>query len=808
MHNAPTSRTCSGEGVRHQVGKVSALWQKLGRELWQHKGLMASIAMVVATGIMTVMTMRGSYDSLVAARQSYYRQARFADVWAPLKRAPDSVRRTLQQIPGVAAVDTRVTFLATLDIPGLDAPAQGRLVSLPEHGRPLLNDIRLRRGRYLAPGASSEVLISDKFAAAHHYQPGDSLQAVINGRARRLRIVGIAISPEYTYTVPPGALLPDNLRFGILWMSRKVLGPAYDMDGAFNQAVLSLSPDADPRAVLARVDQVLDRYGGLGAYLRKDQPSNQILQSELDSNKVMGTAIPAVFLAVAAFLLNLVLSRLITTQRTTIAVLKAFGYRNREIGLHYLLFAMSAVLVGTVIGTLSGVALGHAYVTMYGAYFDFPSLDYQFSPVLLAVAVLVSVLAAGGGAMLAVRRALRLPPAEAMRPEPPAQFKAGWMERSGLLEQLPSAARMIARNLQRKPWQALLSSLGVAFSVAILIIGLFMFDGMKLMMNLQFQKVQREDLSVTFNEPHAASVRYDFAHMRGVTRVEPFRVAHARLRFGHLQKETAIQGLQPDGRLRRIVSDTGHVHPLPGEGLVLSAIMARQLHLKAGDRVEVDFLEGRRRKTILPVAGIVNDLLGVSAYMTLPALQRVVGGAPMLSGAYLSVNHDALPALKRALKQVPAIAGVSSPTTMHASFQKQLAESLYIGVGFLLGFAGVIAVAVIYNGARIALSERGRELASLRVMGFRRSEVSVLLLGEQALITLLAIPIGCVLGYWLALLVSNAMQSDTYRIPFIVNMQTYVLSVLIVAIAAAASGALVRRRIHRLDLIAVLKTRE
>src|SRR5574337_265901 len=721
MHNAPTSRTCSGEGVRHQVGKVSALWQKLGRELWQHKGQMASIAMVVATGIMTVMTMRGSYDSLVAARQSYYRQARFADVWAPLKRAPDSVRRTLQQIPGVAAVDTRVTFLATLDIPGLDAPAQGRLVSLPEHGRPLLNDIRLRRGRYLAPGASSEVLISDKFAAAHHYQPGDSLQAVINGRARRLRIVGIAISPEYTYTVPPGALLPDNLRFGILWMSRKVLGPAYDMDGAFNQAVLSLSPDADPRAVLARVDQVLDRYGGLGAYLRKDQPSNQILQSELDSNKVMGTAIPAVFLAVAAFLLNLVLSRLITTQRTTIAVLKAFGYRNREIGLHYLLFAMSAVLVGTVIGTLSGVALGHAYVTMYGAYFDFPSLDYQFSPVLLAVAVLVSVLAAGGGAMLAVRRALRLPPAEAMRPEPPAQFKAGWMERSGLLEQLPSAARMIARNLQRKPWQALLSSLGVAFSVAILIIGLFMFDGMKLMMNLQFQKVQREDLSVTFNEPHAASVRYDFAHMRGVTRVEPFRVAHARLRFGHLQKETAIQGLQPDGRLRRIV----------------------------------------------------NDLLGVSAYMTLPALQRVVGGAPMLSGAYLSVNHDALPALKRALKQVPAIAGVSSPTTMHASFQKQLAESLYIGVGFLLGFAGVIAVAVIYNGARIALSERGRELASLRVMGFRRSEVSVLLLGEQALITLLAIPIGCVLGYWLALLVSNAMQSDTYRIPFLPGTGTW-----------------------------------
>ncbi|AVO42749.1 FtsX-like permease family protein [Simplicispira suum] len=787
---------------------MNTLHRKLLRELWQLKGQMASIALVVATGIMTVLTMRGSYDTLVQAQQSYYAQTRFADAWAPLKRAPNSLRERIQAIPGVANVDTRVSFLATLDLPGLDAPAQARLVSLPEQRRPEINDIRIRSGRYLAPGAASEVLISSKFADARALKPGDTLRAIINGRARTLDIVGIAISPEHTYAVPPGALYPDDKRYGVLWMGRKVLGPAYDMDGAFNEAVLTLSPDANPQAVLSRIDTLLDPYGGLGAYLRKDQASHLILQGELDSNKVMGTVVPAVFLGVAAFLLNLVLTRLIATQRGEIAVLKAFGYRSREVAIHYLLFAMAAVAFGAAIGAVAGTLLGSAYVNLYGAYFDFPQLDYQLSPLLLAIATAITVVAAAAGALLAVRRAALLPPAEAMRPEPPASFKPGWLERSGLTRPLPSSARMVLRNVQRKPLQALLSSLGVSFSVAILIIGLAMFDGVQWMMDLQFRVIQREDLSVSFDEPRTVAVTYDFYNLPGVTRVEAYRLAPARLRSGHFEKEIAIQGLAPDGRLRRIVSASGGEQPLPAEGLVLSAILARQLHLAVGDQVDVAFLEGQRRRMQLPVAGIVDDLLGVSATMNRDALQRAIGGPVMVSGAYLSVAADALPQLERTLKAAPAVAGVASPSTMLASFEKQMDDSLFIAVGFLLGFACVIAVAVIYNGARISLSERGRELASLRVMGFRRSEAAMLLLGEQALITLMAIPIGWLLGYGLSYAVVAALQTDTYRIPLVVHAPTYLLAAAIVVAAAVASGALVRRRINRLDLIAVLKTRE
>ena len=484
---------------------MHALSLKLWRELWQLKGQMISIALVVATGTMTVVTMRGSYDSLVQAQQAYYRETRFAQIWAPLKRAPESMRTAVATLPGVTAVDTRVVGAASLDLPGLDAPAQGLFISLPERGRPRLNDIRLDQGRYIAAGHPDELIVNQKFAQARRLGPGDALQAIINGRSRRLSIVGVANSPEYAYALPPGSLFPENDRFAVVWMGRRALEAAWNMDGAFNEIVVTLAPAASEAATIAALNRLLAPYGGTGAYARSQQMSHQILQGELDQNKVMDTAIPAAFLLVAAFLLNLVLGRLITTQRAEIALLKAFGYRDREVGAHYLMFAMVAVLAGAALGLATGIALGHGYIAI-------------------------------------------LPPAEAMRAEPPASFEAGWLERSGIAARLAAAVRMILRNLGRKPLQLVLSSVGVAFSVAILVVGLFMFDGVRYMMDMQFRQIQREDLSVSFNESLDAAARFDLAHLPGVSHVEVFRSVPARLVAGHREQSVAIQGVSADSR--------------------------------------------------------------------------------------------------------------------------------------------------------------------------------------------------------------------------------------------------------------------
>lgn len=788
--------------------RVRALNRKLLRECWHLKGQMLSIALVVATGMMTVLTMRGSYEALVDAQQRYYNQMRFADVWTALRRAPDSLLERIEDIPGVALADTRVSFLATLDLEGLDAPAQGRFVSIPETGRPVLNDIQLTRGRLVAPGAPDEVVISEKFALARGLEPGATLRAIINGRARTLDVVGMAISPEHSYAVPPGSLLPEDDRYGILWMGRRTLGPAYDMDGAFNEAFVKLAPGANELAVMAQLNTLLAPYGGFGAYPRRDQASHMMLQGELDQNRVMGTAMPAIFLAVAVFLLHLVLGRLITTQRGEIAVLKAFGYRDWEVGRHFLMFAVVAVLLGALMGAVGGWYLGGAYIGIYRQYFDLPGLEFRLSPALLLLALGLSIAGACSGALGAVRKAVALPPAEAMRPEPPARFEPGPFERLGIGRLLPASGRMILRNVERKPLQAFFSSLGVAFSTAILIIGLFMYDGVLHMIDLQFRQIQREDITVSFLQNVSGASRHELARMAGVTRVETYRMAPARLRNGHLSRETAIQGMEPDGQLRRIVTASGAVRQLPAEGLVLSRILADRLRVQVGDVISVEMLEGRRQATSAQIAGIVDDFLGVSAYMTLPALHRLTAEEDVISGAYLAVTQPQRDTLYRALKQVPAVAGVASPSSMLASFEQEMAQNIFISVGFLVGFASVIAVGVIYNGARIALSERGRELASLRVMGFHRREVAVLLLGEQAVITVLAIPLGGVIGYALAWLMVSSLQTDTFRVPYVITAQTLLIAAAVTIAAAALSALAVRRRLDSMDLISVLKTRE
>ena len=768
---------------------------------------MISIAAVTATAIMTVLTMRGTYESLYEARESYYQTSRFPDIWANLERAPESVRSLIQQIEGVSVVDTRVTFASTLDLENQVTPAVGRFYSAAPPSE-MLGALHLRSGRWVSENDRNQVMVSEKFALANSFSEGDTLKAIINGRLRYLEIIATAISPEHSYAVPPGSLFPDDEQYGILWMSRQAMGAAFNMEGAFNEVALIIASNADIRHVQAELDQILKPYGGLGSYTRATQISNLILESELNSNKQMGTMIPAIFLAIVAFLLNIVLNRLISTQRQEIAVLKAFGYTNLDVGLFYLKFAYVAVIGGAIIGIFGGVWLGDLMVTVYRDYFDFPDLAYSLSPQLLAISISISFLAATVGALSGVRSAISLPPAEAMRPQAPARFSIGLIEHFAVLKKLPSATRMVVRNIERRPGKTLFSAIGVAFSVAILVIGLFMFDGMYYMMDLQFNVAQREDLTVSFNRPLPERVRFELGRLDGVNRVEFNRMVPIRIIKGALKRDMAITGRNVGDELNRIVHSDGSIMPLSLSGIIVSKYLADNLLIEAGDLVQVEVLEGARRIENVRVVSIVDDFLGINAYMHLETLHDLVGGPHLITGANLAVMGDAQADVAKKLSAIPMIANVSSPSRGFDLFKKQMSESLFVGIFFLVGFSSIISIAVIYNGARISLSERGRELASLRVLGFSKKEVSVLLFSEQAVITIFSIPIGWYIGKELSRISIAQIASETYRFPFMVDWETYMFSALITILAAIGSSMIVRRRLNNYDLISVLKTRD
>jgi putative ABC transport system permease protein len=787
---------------------MKALQRKLLRDLWHLRGQVFAIAVVVACGVSTVVTTRTAYESLVVSQAAYYARYRFADVFANLERAPEALRPRIEAIPGVAAVETRVVAEVSLDVPGLGEPAIGRLISLPERGVPRLNDVHLRRGRRLEPGHPEEVLVSEAFAEANRLEVGDRLGAVLNGRWERLHVVGVGLSPEYVYEIRGTDLFPDNRRFGVMWMSRAALGPAFDLDGAFNDVSLRLAPGAVEDEVIARLDRLLEPYGGLGAYGRVDQVSHSFLSDEIAQNEVSGTVLPAVFLGVAAFLLNLVLARLVATQRDQIAVLKAFGYADGVVGRHYLGFAAVAVALGAAAGTPLGLWLGWLINGLYVRFYRFPVLEFAPGVTVVAIAIGVAATAALIGAQGAVRRVLSLPPAEAMRPEPPARFRAGLLERTHLAGRLPMAPRMIWRNVARRPLRAGLAVLGIALAVAILVVGRYFVDAMQILTDLQFRTVQREDTTLIFREPLAADARHGVASLPGVVRSEPFRVVPARLRFEHASRRVPLIGLESTSELRRLVDSEGSVYAPPLEGLVLTTRLARILGVVPGDQVQVEVLEGERPVRRIAVAGDVDEQIGLSAYLDARALSRLLREQGSVSGAFLRIDAAAEEALHARLKRLPAVAGTTTRLAALESFEGTIKQSFSIFTTVLVLFACAIAAAMVYNAARIALSERGRELASLRVLGFTRREIAVLLLGEQALLTLLALPVGFAIGWGLCMWIGGAYQRELFAIPLIVRGRAYLFALAVVLVSAFLSGWLVRRRLDRLDLVAVLKTRE
>jgi len=788
--------------------RISALNRKLLRDLLAMKGQAIAIALVIASGVTMFVMYLSNFESLRRTQQTYYDRQRFADVFVTAKRVPERIADRLAEIPGIGALDTRVVADVTLDIPGVDTPSRGRLISIPSDGHPKLNDVFLRRGRWIDAAHSDEVLVSEAFAIANGFEPGAGIAAIINGRRRMLRIVGIALSPEYVYTIPPGEIIPDDRRYGILWMERKALASAFNMEGGFNDVSIRLLPGASSSEVIAQLDRILASYGGLGAIPRALQFSHWTLDSELKQLQSFGFIVPALFLGVAAFILNIALTRALTLQRPQIAALKALGYTNAELAWHYLKWALLIAALGALAGIAAGAWLGNVMIQLYNRYFRFPVLDYRLSAGVAIGAVLGSLVIASLGALSAVRRAVRIPPAEAMRPEPPAQYRPSLVERGPFGCRLSHITRIILRNLERQPVRAIASLTGISLAMAILVVGLYFIDAMEVLKEMQFSYVQRQDMTLSFVEPISARAFYELRSLPGVEYVEPLRSVPVRLRHGYLSRNLTILGVPSVPILNRIVDRSGRILTPPPEGLLLSKTLAEILQVSPGDRVQLEVLEGARPVREAEVAGLVDEFLGLSVYMDQEGLFRLMREGRRLSGAYLQVDSIAMPQLYRKLKSTPEVAGVSLTKDALRSFESTMDENMGIMTSITVVFAVIIAFGVVYNAARVSLSERSHELASLRVLGFRRAEISIILLGELALLTILALPLGAGIGFLMAKGILAAVENELYRIPFIITGQNIARSALAVVIAAAFSGFVVRRKLDKLDLVAVLKTRE
>lgn len=787
---------------------MSSLNKKLLRDLSSLKGQVLTIALVVACGIASYVTMRSTWSSLAESKGTYFERYDFADLFVSLKRAPESVVADIEAIPGVGKVYSRVVRMATVPMESLTEVARTYLVSLPGDNAPALNGVYLRAGRFPSPGRDDEAVVVESFAKAHELEPGDHIPVVINSRLRQVQIVGIGLSPEYVFLGGAGDFVPDDKQISAMWMDRDVLAPAFQMDGAFNDISIDLQPGADERAVMRQLDILLEPYGGLGTIPRSRQISNLLLESELSQLETMATVVPVIFLAVAAFLLNVVLSRLIFLQRQQIAALKALGYGNRSITFHYLKLALVVVLLGSVLGLALGGWLGQQLTALYAVYFRFPTLVFRITPAVALTSIGVSAVAATSGAIFSVLQITRMSPAEAMRPAAPARYRRGILDSLGVQWLFGVSSMMVFRELRRRPWRLLLSSVAIATAVAIMVVGRFSTDSMDRLINVIFHEEQRGDMTVVFLEPQDTSVEHEFELLPGVFDAEGLRMVPARIRSGPRWRDSAINGVPHNARLRGFIDRNGVPATMPERGLALSLKLAEILKVEVGDKVELEILEGARTRLFLPVVSLIDDAFGLQAYMNIQDLHRRLRQENTVSLVQLRVDPAQIDELRRRLKKMPSIAQVTVKKAVVERFYDQSAKSMQVMTILLSVFGAVIAIGVVYNNARVALSMRSRDLSSLRVLGFTQREISTILIGELAIQVLIAIPIGLLLGnYWTQALMSMT-DPETYRFSAIVSFRTYAYASAVTLGAAVVSALLVHRKLQRQDLIAVLKTRE
>ena len=789
---------------------MKALDRKLLRDLRLMWSQALTIAMVVASGIGGFIASLSAVESLALARDAYYAQGRFADVFAVVKRAPLSVAEDLRGLPGVAAVQPTIDATVRVEIPGVPDPIIGQLIGVDLRRPPQMNLVQVRAGQGLSHGqgagdGSIPALVSQGFAQGRGLKFGDTLTVLLNGKQRTLRVVGTALSPEYIFAGLWG--MPDVRGFGVFWVDREALAAAYDMQGAFNRVAVKLAPGASEPEVIEAMKRRLTRYGGRDVHGRDQQASHQMLDNEIKEQRVLGTVLPVIFLGVAAFLLNVVVSRLVGTQREQIAALKALGYPNRSIGAHYLKLVMVIVMLGLLLGVAVGDRLGTGLAGLYAEFFHFPRFDHVIPPWLLLTSIAVTVLTAVGGTLNAIAATVRLAPAEAMRPPAPGRYRRTVAERLGL-RRLDPALRMILRNMERRPLRTALSVGGIAAAVAITVMGNFIRDAIDVVVDQQFSQSLRGDVTVWMLEPVNDSARFELARLPGVAAVESTRFVPADLVHGHRTERVTVRGYAPRAELYRVIDADGRHHLLEGRGLILTDRLAEKLGVQPGERVRMEVLSGEGRVLQLVVSATVPEMMGLNAYLDRPTLNHLLGEADVGGGYVMQVDRGREAAVLDATKRLPRVAGAFSKATMLRNMEEVSARNVRIMSTILTAFAAVISVGVVYNNARIALAERAWELASLRVLGFTRAEVSGFLLGELAIAIAVALPLGMLMGWGLVHGVAELLKSDQFHFPVVIQPRTYAWAGVCVVAAGIASALVVRRRIDRLDMVSALKTRE
>ena len=782
------------------------------RDLWQRKGSLGALVLIGAVGLTFLICMVSVYQDLVRSRDSFYRDYRLPDFTIALKRAPDRLAKLAQQYPNVVEAEGRIKMSGRVSIEGFDDPISATVQSVPHPRATHFNELLIKSGTWFTGDGRRQVIVNEAFAEAHGLLPGDELTLVLMGQQQTFRIVARALSPEYVYVVPTGgSLAPDSKRSAVLFLPQRELAQAADLDGAFNELVGKLKdPSRGPmRASLTQLEELLEPYGVTTATPYWDAPSVQFLQSDIDGLRVSATVMPSICLVVVALVLNIVMGRLVAQQRVIIGTLKALGYNTFQIVLHYTGFGITVGLGSSLVGVWAGSWLQGVMLEIYRAVYNLPIERPGFYPEIAGSAVVIGMLFAVLGTVFGVRRAARLEPAEAMRPPPPEKGGKIFLERLPFVWALLSFRwRLVLRTIFRNPYRTSVTLGAAIVATAVMVESLSMAGAIDHLMYNEFVATARQDLTVQLREPAGKESRRELELLPGVTAVEAQLNVPCEISRGPRRRLISASGLETSDGLKKILDAEGQIIPVPSTGIVLSDKLARILGVKVGDVVVLKALIANRGETEVPVAGIANTYLGLGAYAHIEYLSRLVG-EPWSANTYLlQVSPPHADALIEALQERPLVQSSDWRLTSLQNMKQVMDQ----GMGFMLTvivlFSGGLAFGSVLNTALVSLSEREREVGTLRVLGYTPPQILLIFAGESILVNLVGLFFGWFAGIGLARWIVVAYDTEIFRFPAVTPPSAIYWSSFTLIFFLLLAQLLVYRFLTSMPWLDVLKIRE
>ena len=789
------------------------LLRKIIRDLRARRASLIALVFIMAFGISSFICFLSVYRDTAAAKDAYYRQNRLATLIVRMKRAPASVLDDVRALPNVASARGRVSISAVLEIPRNDSPISGMAISLPAKRTPILNDVVLRAGTWFSSDGNREVLVTEEFARANRLIPGDHIKVLLLDEQHDFLIVGLVSAPEYVYLVPPaGGLAPDPARFGAVYLPERFLQEASELDGAFNQILVSVNDPAKGavRTLEERLKVQLDLYGVVQVAKMIDQPSPQFLDNELENVRKSSTMTPAIFLGAAALILNVLVARLVHQQRGVIGTLKAIGYTSRQVLLHYVGYGIAIGTLGATAGVVLGSIFHNLMLLLYRSIFSIPNIEYHFYPDLFIWAFVICILAAVAGTLKGVRAAAKLEPAAAMQPPPPEKGRRIILERFPLLwNRLNFRMRMVFRDIFRNPFRSLVS-IFVAMLAMTMMEGAFcMRDALMFLMRFEYQLVMHNDLSLSLRDPRGRHYDAEEKNLPGVAQTESQLNVPCDLMNGNRARVISVTGIDATPTLYTPVDRFERPVTIPRTGILLTKKLAEILDVKVGDFITLHPLIGERREARVRVEGTIDTYVGLSAYASIPFLSRLIG-EEWAANTLLIKNYGsgAPAALIEDVKERRQVTAVGERARALAQFEGTFGKVNATIIGIFVVFAGLIGFGSVLNSSLVSLSERQRAVGTLRVLGYTPGQIAAIFAGESAILYTIGSLIGIYTGTLYVRLLVKVYSSEIFRFPEVIRPERMVQSIIVMTCSMILAQLIVHRLIAKMNWLDVLKVKE